>query len=101
MNKQQIDSEIQQKSYEEELLLCQKAGGDIERYRGLFLDVLQLEQIRRGLESGVDVEKYLDPKKSWLEMEEMRISLETGFDMQGYLDQGYDWMQCNEKNRYP
>lgn len=96
MNKQQIDSEIQQKSYEEELLLCQKAGGDIERYRGLFLDVLQLEQIRRGLESGVDVEKYLDPKKSWLEMEEMRISLETGFDMQGYLDQGYDWMQCNE-----
>lgn len=96
MNRREIDSEIQQKNYEQELLLCQKAGGDVERYRRLSFDVLQLEQIRRGLESGVNVEAYLDPQKSWLEMEETRISLETGFDMQGYLSRGYDWMQCNE-----
>ncbi|MGN1205861.1 MAG: DUF342 domain-containing protein [Eubacterium sp.] len=96
MNKQLIDTEIQQKNYEKELLLCKKAGGDIERYRCLSFDVLQLEQIRRGLESGVDVERYMDPKKSWLEMEETRVSMETGFDMQGYLNQGYNWMQCNE-----
>lgn len=96
MNRREIDSEIQQKNYEQELLLCQKAGGDIEKYRRLSFDVLQLEQIRRGLENGIEVEKYLDPQKSWLEMEEIRISLETGFDMQLYIAQGYDWMQCNE-----
>ena len=31
--KRQIDAEIQKKNYEKELLLCKKAGGDIERYR--------------------------------------------------------------------
>ena len=55
-----IDSEISRKNYENDLVLCQKAGGDIERYRRLSFDVLQLEQIRIGLEKGLDVEKYLD-----------------------------------------
>lgn len=96
MIRREIDTEIQQKNYEQELLLCQKAGGDIEQYRRLSFNVLQLEQIRRGLENHVDVEVYLDPQKSWLEMEETRISLETGFDMQSYLKRGFDWMQCNE-----
>lgn len=96
MTKREIDYEIQQKNYDKELLLCKKAGGDVERYRRLLFDTLQLEQIRRGLESGVDVELYLDPGKSWLEMEEIRVSLETGFDMKKYLSQGFDWMQCNE-----
>lgn len=35
--KRQIDAEIQKKNYEKELLLCKKAGGDIERYRRLRL----------------------------------------------------------------
>lgn len=96
MTRREIDLEIQKKNYQKELLLCQKAGGDIDRYRRLSFDVLQLEQIRRGLESGVDVEVYLDPQKSWLEMEETRVSMETGFDMRKYIDQGFDWMQCNE-----
>lgn len=96
MTRREIDLEIQKKNYQKELLLCQKAGGDIDRYRRLSFDVLQLEQIRRGLESGVDVEVYLDPHKSWLEMEETRVSMETGFDMGKYIDQGFDWMQCNE-----
>lgn len=96
MRKHEIDSEIKQKNYEKELLLCKKAGGDIEQYRRLSFDVLQLEQIRKGLESGIDVSSYLDPKKSWVEMEEIRISLESGFDMTSYLEQGFDWLQCNE-----
>lgn len=41
--------------------MVKKQGGDIERYRRLSFDVLQLEQIRIGLEKGLDVEKYLDP----------------------------------------
>lgn len=96
MKKWEIDSEIKQKNYERELLLCQKAGGDIEEYRRLSFDVLQLEQIRKGLESGIDISSYLDADKSWVEMEEMRISLESGFDMSAYLAQGFDWLQCNE-----
>lgn len=91
-----LDFEIEQKNYENELLLCQKAGGDIEEYRRLSFDVLQLEQIRRGLESGVDVSLYSDPDMSWVEMEAIRDSLEAGFDMKYYLGQGYDWTQCNE-----
>ena len=46
MKRHEIDSEIKQKNYEKELLLCKKAGGDVEKYRRLSLDVLQLEQIR-------------------------------------------------------
>jgi len=85
MKRHEIDSEIKQKNYEKELLLCKKAGGDVEKYRRLSLDVLQLEQIRIGLESGIDVSAYLDSKKSWMEMEEVRVSMETGFDMKTYL----------------
>ena len=47
--KRQIDAEIQKKNYEKELLLCKKAGGDIERYRRLSFNALQLEQIRKEL----------------------------------------------------
>lgn len=96
MSRQGIDSEIQKRNYERELLLCQKAGGDVEKYRHLSFDVLQLEQIRKGLESGVDVSVYLDPKKSWLEMEETRISMESGFPIQKYIAKGYDRLQCAE-----
>lgn len=96
MKKHEIDSEIKQKNYEKELLLCKKAGGDIEKYRRLSFDVLQLEQIRKGLESGIDVSSYLDPEKSWLEMEEIRKSLASGFDMSVYSQKGFDWLQCNE-----
>lgn len=96
MRRYEIASEIEQKNYEKELLLCQKAGGDVEEYRRLSFDVLQLEQIRKGLESGIDVSAYLNPEKSWLEMEEVRISLESGIDMSIYSAQGFNWMQCNE-----
>ena len=41
--KRQIDAEIQKKNYEKELLLCKKAGGDIERYRRLSFNALQLD----------------------------------------------------------
>ena len=91
-----IDSEINKKNYERELQLCQNAGGDIERYRRLSFDVLQLEQIRLGLEKGIDVEKYLNPKLHWMEMENIRCNLETGIDMSKYQKMGYDWLQCNE-----
>lgn len=96
MGRPEIDSEIQKKNYERELLLCQKAGGDVEKYRRLSFDVLQLEQIRRGLENGIDVTTYLDPGKSWLEMQETRISIESGFQIQQYIRQGFDWLQCIE-----
>ena len=52
---QAIDSEIKKKNYEHELQLCQNAGGDIEKYRRLSFDVLQLEQIRLGLEAGIEI----------------------------------------------
>jgi len=91
-----IDSEINKKNYERELQLCQNAGGDIERYRRLSFDVLQLEQIRLGLEHDINVEKYLNPKLSWMEMENIRCNLETGIDMSEYQKRGYDWLQCNE-----
>lgn len=96
MKRYEIDSEIKQKNYERELLLCQKAGGDVEKYRRLSFDVAQLEQIRKGLETGIDVSAYLDPEKSWVEMEEIRISLESGFDMNFYIKKGFDWIQCKE-----
>lgn len=94
--KRQIDVEIQKKNYEKELLLCQKAGGDIERYRRLSFNELQLEQIRKGLESKIDVEVYMDPAKSWLEMELIRTSLEAGIDIKKYMNEGYNWLQCQE-----
>lgn len=96
MSRPEIDSEIQKRNYERELLLCQKAGGDVERYRHLSFDVLQLEQIRKGLESGVDVSAYLDPKKSWLDMEATRIAMESGFPIQKYMAKGFDRLQCIE-----
>lgn len=96
MSRPEIDSEIQKRNYEKELLLCQKAGGDVEKYRHLSFDVPQLEQIRKGLESGVDVSVYLDPKMSWLEMEEIRISMESGFPIQKYIAKGFDRLQCIE-----
>ena len=89
--KRQIDAEIQKKNYEKELLLCKKAGGDIERYRRLSFNALQLEQIRKGLESKVDVELFMDPAKSWLEMELIRTSLEAGIDIEKYIEQGFSW----------
>jgi uncharacterized protein (DUF342 family) len=92
----EIDSELNQKNYERELKLCQKAGGDIGRYRRLSFDVFQLEQIRLGLEHGVDVESYLDPTLGWMEMESHRIALESGVDMTSYIQQGFVWSQCVE-----
>lgn len=94
--KRQIDAEIQKKNYEKELLLCKKAGGDIERYRRLSFNALQLEQIRKGLESKVDVELFMDPAKNWLEMELIRTSLEAGIDIEKYIEQGFSWLQCQE-----
>ena len=84
-----IDSEISRKNYENELVLCQKAGGDIERYRRLSFDVLQLEQIRIGLEKGLDVEKYLDPDMNWIQMETIREAMENGVDLEKLKDEGY------------
>ena len=92
----EIDSELKSRNYERELEDCQRLGGDIELYRRLSFNVLQLEQIRHGLEAGVDVEKYLDPKLTWMEMESIRIQLESGVDVSKYTDQGYSWQQCTE-----
>ena len=91
-----IDSEISRKNYENELVLCQKAGGDIERYRRLSFDVLQLEQIRIGLEKGLDVEKYLDPDMNWIQMETIREAMENGVDLEKLKDEGYSLLQCQE-----
>ncbi len=60
-------------------------------------NALQLEQIRKGLESKVDVELFMaDPAKSWLEMELIRTSLEAGIDIEKYIEQGFSWLQCQE-----
>ena len=82
--------------YETELALCQKYGGDVDRYRRLSFDAYQLEQIRLGLEHSVDVESYTDPKLSWFEMEQQRKALESGIDITPYQQEGFDWMQMNE-----
>lgn len=91
-----IDSEMTLKNYERELKLCQKYGGDINRYRRLSFNVLQLEQIRLGLEHGIDPERYTDPSLSWIEMECIREMEESGFDMSGYIKDGFTWLQCAE-----
>lgn len=91
-----IADEITSKNYERELELCKEAGGDIERYRRLSFDLLQLEQIRIGLQKGLDVEQYMDPKLTWIEMENIWNKLETGIDITSYEKKGYDWLQCNE-----
>lgn len=91
-----IDSEMTQKNYERELKLCQNAGGDIERYRRLSFNVLQLEQIRLGLEHGINTEQYTDPALSWMEMECAREMEESGFDMSSYIKEGFTWLQCGE-----
>lgn len=92
----EIDSEISERNYERELELCQKAGGDIARYRYLSFDAFQLEQLRLGLEHGIDVERYTNPEYSWLDMENIRISMESGVDISIYKNQGFDRQQCNE-----
>ena len=92
----EIDSEITKRNYVRELELCQKAGGDIARYRSLSFDAFQLEQLRLGLEHGIDVERYTDPKYTWLDMENIRISMESGVDISIYTKQGFDRQQCNE-----
>lgn len=91
-----IESEITLKNYERELELCQKSGGDVERYRRLSFNVFQLEQIRLGLEHGIDVESYTNPKLTWVEMECARELQESGFDMSAYLDRGFTLLQCGE-----
>lgn len=91
-----MDSEIKLRNYERELELCQKSGGDIEKYRRLNFNVYQLEQIRLGLEHGIDPESYVDPSLSWIEMECAREAAESGFDMSSYRRQGFSWLQCGE-----
>lgn len=91
-----IESEITLKNYERELELCQKSGGDVERYRRLSFNVFQLEQIRLGLEHGLDVESYTDPKLTWVEMECARELQESGLDMSAYMDKGFTLLQCGE-----
>lgn len=95
-NANNIDSEMRLKNYERELKLCQKYGGDINRYRRLSLNVLQLEQIRLGLEHGIDTERYTDPSLSWMEMECAREMEESGLDVSGYIKDGFTWLQCGE-----
>ena len=63
-----IDSEITLKNYQRELELCQKSGGDIEKYRRLSFNAFQLEQIRLGLEHGINTDSYTDPSLSWMEI---------------------------------
>lgn len=92
----EIASEIDSKSLQHELELCEKLGGDVEKYRHLSLNALQVEQIRLGLEHGVKVDSYVDPDMSWIDMENARITLETGIDMSKYANEGYSWLQCNE-----
>lgn len=92
----ELDSEITRRNYIRELELCQKAGGDIVRYRRLSFDAFQLEQLRLGLEHGIDVERYTDPKLTWLDMENIRISMESGVDISVYKNKGFDRQQCNE-----
>lgn len=92
----EFHSELDKRNYERELELIQKAGGDIERYRYLSFDALQLEQLRLGLEHGIDVERYTNPKYSWLDMENIRISMESGVDISVYKKKGFNRQQCNE-----
>ncbi len=92
----ELDSEISRRNYIRELELCQKAGGDIVRYRRLSFDAFQLEQLRLGLEHGIDVERYTNPKLTWLDMENIRISMESGVDISVYKNKGFDRQQCNE-----
>lgn len=92
----EIDSEITRRNYVRELELCQKAGGDVARYRRLSFDAFQLEQLRLGLEHGIDVERYTNPELTWLDMENIRISMESGVDISVYKNQGFDRQQCNE-----
>lgn len=91
-----IDSEITLKNYQRELELCQKSGGDIEKYRRLSFNAFQLEQIRLGLEHGINTDSYTDPSLSWMEMECAREMEESGFDMSAYLEQKFTWLQCGE-----
>lgn len=89
MSRPEIDSGILKTRYERELLLCQKAGGDVEKYRRLSFHVLQLEQIRKGLESGLDVSRYADVKYTAPQMRVIRKGLREGIDLLPYADQGY------------
>ncbi|MCR5691210.1 MAG: FapA family protein [Eubacterium sp.] len=88
--------DIDEKNRENELQLCLKAGGDVEKLRRLSFNSFQLEQIRLGLEHGIDVETYMDPDMSWLEMENKRQTLELGIDLEKYRQMGYDDFQCSE-----
>lgn len=59
-------------------------------------DYLQMEQIRKGLESGVDVSVYADPKFSYGQMKRIRDGLESGVDVSIYADPKFSAWQMEE-----
>ena len=82
--------------YDEELELCKKAGGDIDKIKNKKLDYNQLVEVRKGLESGVDVSRYMNSSTSWMLMEELRLEMEQNIDMTPYRKDGYELSQISE-----
>lgn len=82
--------------YEQELALCLAAGGDIDTIRGEQLDLYQLTEVRKGLQSRVDVRKYMSASIPWMQMEELRLEMEQHVDMSKYRKNGYARSQIAE-----
>ena len=82
--------------YEQELLLCRAARGDIDVIRAEKFDLYQLTEVRKGLQSGVDVRKYMSSSIPWMQMEELRLEMEQHVDMSRYRKNGFARSQIAE-----
>ena len=55
LNANKFDTDLRNYNYDQELKRCEGLGADINVLKQLKFDDLQLEEIRKGLESKIDV----------------------------------------------
>lgn len=91
-----IEQIMKTPQYKRELALCKKAGGDIAAIFNLKLDLQQLTEVRKGLESNVDVSKYMKPELHWTMMREYRLEMEQNTDLTKYIKEKYNIDQLEQ-----
>lgn len=96
MKDPKLIDELSSSSFNNELELCAASGGNMEEIKAAGLNLDQLTEIRKGLQSGVDISKFLDARIPWIQMEELRLELAENIDMTKYRAQGFELEQISE-----
>lgn len=68
MKDSKLIDELSSSSFNNELELCAASGGNMEEIKAAGLNLDQLTEIRKGLQSGVDISKFLDARIPWIQM---------------------------------